>query len=341
MRRRALLAGAGVAVVGTGGWFAFGSAPRAAAPAVPAASASTAAVTRGDVTQRVEVSGTLGFDRPFSVLNQLPAGILTGVAAGVVTRGHTLFAVAGTPAVLLYGNVPAYRDFAPGMTDGADVRQLEANLVALGVARSVTVDGHFSAATAAAIRRWRKRDTGTLRLGEVVFLPGAVRVDQVTVNPGAPVAPGTAILSGTSTTQVVTAQVNADQRYLVHVRDRVRVTLPSGGDPVDGTITRIGRVATTPPENGPPTVPVTVSLRLPSGSGDLDQAPVQVAVTVQVHRDVLMVPVTALLAKLGGGYQVRVAGGGLVDVRPGLYDDSAGTVEVAGALTEGTLVEVP
>jgi hypothetical protein len=57
------------------------------------------------------------------------------------------------------------------------------------------------------------------------------------------------------------------------------------------------------------------------------------------------VPVTALLAKPGGGYQVRVrAGGGgqLVDVRPGLYDDATGEVEVGGAgLTEGMTVEVP
>ena len=54
---------------------------------------------------------------------------------------------------------------------------------------------------------------------------------------------------------------------------------------------------------------------------------------------------TALLAKVGGGYQVRAmsaTGARLVDVEPGLYDDTAGTVEVGSAgLTEGLIVEVP
>jgi hypothetical protein len=55
--------------------------------------------------------------------------------------------------------------------------------------------------------------------------------------------------------------------------------------------------------------------------------------------------VTALLARPGGGYQVAVldAGGRHLDpVQPGLFDDSAGTVEVSGAgLSEGLRVEVP
>jgi hypothetical protein len=70
-----------------------------------------------------------------------------------------------------------------------------------------------------------------------------------------------------------------------------------------------------------------------------------VSITVEVHRGVLLVPVTALLAKPGGGYQVRTFTGDvgqLLDVRPGLYDDATGEVEVSGAgLAEGMTVEVP
>ena len=69
------------------------------------------------------------------------------------------------------------------------------------------------------------------------------------------------------------------------------------------------------------------------------------AITTAQRDGVLMVPVTALLAKVGGGYQVRVMSPGqaqLVDVEPGLYDDTAGTVEVSGGgLAEGLAVEVP
>ncbi len=54
-----------------------------------------------------------------------------------------------------------------------------------------------------------------------------------------------------------------------------------------------------------------------------------------------MIPVTALLARPGGGYQVRLAAGRYVQVQPALFDGSAGTVEVTGNLTVGQRVEVP
>jgi peptidoglycan hydrolase-like protein with peptidoglycan-binding domain len=357
-RVRTVVAGAGVVAVGVAGWLAVNSSSQPAAPATPTVSTTTAPVTRGDVSDRVEIAGSLGYDGVFQVRDQLPGGILTSVATpgSVISRGGVLFAVSGTAARLLYGGLPAYREFGSGMTDGADVRELEQNLTALGF-RPGTVDSHFTAATGSAIRHWQQAQrlpaaqrTGRLRLGEVVFLAGSIRVGQNAAGAGDPIGPGAAVLSGTSTTQVATAPVNADQRYLVHEGDRVRVTLPSG-QAVAGSILRIGRVATNPQGgNGPPTIPVTISLRLPRDASDpdqddLDEAPVQVSITVEVHKGVLQVPVTALLAKVGGGYQVRVLTGGvsqLIDVTPGLYDDASGTVEVSGAgLSEGMTVEVP
>lgn len=336
-------------------------------PPATQVSTTTAPVTRGDVVRRVTVAGTMGYDGQYQVVNQLPAGVLTALAAPgtVAQRGDRLFAVAGTAVVLCYGTVPAYREFASGMSDGADVQELEENLVALGAdpQHAIRVDNHFTATTAAAIRRWQatigvpaaERDS-TLPLGRVVFLPGPLRVAEVATDaggqaaggqlaPGALVAPGTPVLSATSATQVVTAQVGTDQEYLVHVGDAVRVQLPAG-EPVAGQVTRISRVATGSGD-GPgntPTVPVTIALPLPPTAGPLDQAPVQVQITVDQHRGVLMVPVGALLAA-PDGYQVRVVAGAtrqLVSVQPGLYDDAAGTVEVTGAgLAEGMTVEVP
>ncbi len=357
-KARTFGAGAGVVAIGAATWLAVNSSGQPAAPAAPAVSTTTAPVTRGDASNRVEIAGSLGYDGTYQVRNQLPPGILTAVAGpgAVVSRGGQLFAVSDTSARLLYGAEPAYRDFTAGMADGPDVRELEQNLTALGY-RPGTVDNHFSAATATAVRRWQAarglpvaQRTGRLRLGEVVVLPSAVRVGQDTAGPGDSVGPGAPVLSGTSTTQVVTAPINADQRYLVHVGDQVQVTLPTGA-PVPGTILRIGRVATTPEGgngpggNNPATVPVTISLSLPPDVGDLDQAPARVSITVEVHHGVLLVPVTALLARPGGGYQVRMLTGGiaqLVDVRPGLYDDASGEVEVSGAgLAEGIAVEVP
>jgi peptidoglycan hydrolase-like protein with peptidoglycan-binding domain len=369
-----VLAVGGAAVV----WYRA-SAPRPTVTAsAPAVSTTTAQVTRGDVTQRVAISGTLGYAGTYSVVNQRPQGILTWVPdpGTAVVRGADLYAVAGTSVVLLYGTTPAYRDFADGMSDGQDVRELKENLVALGMDpnHTITVDDHFSPATTAAIRRWQAarglpiaQRTGTIPLGQVVFLPDAVRIDHVTATVGATLGPSAPILTGTSTTHVVTAALSTDRQSLLHANDQVMVTLPRVA-PITGTVTSIGRVASagtggsasgsgsgsSPGGNhssgsgtssGPATVPVTIALQLPAASGDLDQAPVQVSVTTAQHRGVLMVPVTALLAKVGGGYQVRVVQPGnthLVDVQPGLYDDTAGTVEVAGTgLDEGTPVEIP
>jgi peptidoglycan hydrolase-like protein with peptidoglycan-binding domain len=337
--------------------------PRAATPA-PHLSTGTAPVTRGTVTERVQIPGTLTFDGAYTVVHQGDPGVLTAAPAPGTTirRGEPLYAVANQPVRLLYGAVPAYRDFAIGMSGGPDVAQLERNLAALGQDPG-RVDSRFTAATATAIRRWQaswglpaRQRTGRLPHGWILFLPGAVRVGQVQAVTGRTVGPDAPVLSATSTTHVVTARLTADRQRLVRVDDQVQVFL-TGAAPLAGRVSGIGRVATVPSipdgrgdaQPAAATVPVTVSVTLPAGSPDLDQAPVQVAITARRHSGVLMVPVAALLARPGGGYQVRLAtslatsldSGRYVEVKPGLFDADAGTVEVSGALTEGDLVEVP
>jgi peptidoglycan hydrolase-like protein with peptidoglycan-binding domain len=336
-------------------WFAVAARPGAVDSATVRVRTGSAAVTQGTVTERVQVGGTLSFDGSYPVGHQGAPGVLTAVAevGSTVSRGGGLYAVANQPVRLLYGGTPAYRDFAAGMPNGPDVRQLEENLVALGLdpSHQVTVDERFTAGTAAAIRRWQaawglpvSRRTGTLSQGQVVFAAGALRVSQVQAIAGTEVGPNAPVLSATSTHRVVIAQVTTDRQRSVHVGDQVIVSL-TGMAPLPGTVTRIGRVATAAPSSGsgssPAMLPVTIGVTLPAGAGDLDQAPVQVAITTQTHKDVLMVPATALLARAGGGYQVRLDSGRDVQVEPGLFDTTAGTVEVTGNLTVGELVQVP
>ena len=69
----------------------------------------------------------------------------------------------------------------------------------------------------------------------------------------------------------------------------------------------------------------------------------QVQITQQQDKDVLAVPVTALLALPGGGYAVRLSGPArrLIEVTTGLFDDATGLVEVTGrGLAAGLTVEV-
>ena len=53
-------------------------------------------------------------------------------------------------AWVLYGTIPMYRDLGPGVADGADVRQLERNLKALGYDPG-TVDDDWTSATTDAV----------------------------------------------------------------------------------------------------------------------------------------------------------------------------------------------
>ena len=123
------------------------------------------------------------------------------------------------------------------------------------------------------------------------------------------------------------------------------VTLPDGTT-TPGVVSSVGTVATTSGSGGSPvtTIPVQVTLTHPRAAGTLDQAPVTVNITTATARDALAVPVTALLAQAAGGYAVEVVGPGSarrwVPVRPGIFDDAAGLVQVTGALAPGQRVVV-
>jgi Putative peptidoglycan binding domain len=393
--RAGLLAGMLVLVLVAGGGWAVARGGllgrSAAATATVEVPTGTAAVTRTDVVERQQVAGTLGYGDSFTMVGQSAGGsagasgssgaggqpqggILTRVPAvgAVVGHGQALYEVDGHPVPLWYGTRPAWRAFQLGMTDGPDVRQLEANLVALGFDpdRAITVDRHYSRATAAAVKRWQQASgrarTGVVALGQVVFWPGPIRVATVTATVGAPLPAGTAILTATSTRPVVKVALDPAMQQLVRRGDRVLVTLPDGAT-TPGTVTTVGRVAVQPGSGngqggqeqsgqdqgqggngsgaGQATVPVTVGLADPRTAANLDQAPVQVAITTQSDKGVLAVPISALLAQPGGGYAVELVEGAThrrIVVRTGLFDDTAGLVEVAGAgLAEGARVEVP
>jgi hypothetical protein len=322
-----------------------------------AAATSLATVSRRSLAAQTQVNGTLGYAGTYTVTCQTRGTVTALPSVGqVIKQGQVLYRVDGRPVILLYGSTPAYRALAEGAAasdvTGADVRQLNAALVALGYASSADLDptsDEFGWATKAAVENLQQAlgvtETGALALGDVVFEPTALRVTGVNATLGAPA--GGAVLTATSTARQVSIALDADLQSTVKVGDAVTITLPDGRT-TPGRVSSVGSVASKAQgdSNSSPTIAVTVALSDPRATGSLDQASVQVAITTDTARNALVVPVTALLALAGGGYAVEVVGADgihrLVPVSLGLFDDAQGMVQVSGTgLAAGQRVVVP
>jgi peptidoglycan hydrolase-like protein with peptidoglycan-binding domain len=317
------------------------------------APAGLATVSRGTLSSQVQVNATLGYAGSYSVQNQA-SGVFTSLpAAGrVIRRGQVLYRVSNAPVVLLYGSLPFYRSLSEGMS-GPDVRELNANLVALGYANKADIAAlgwdYFGWETGYALEQYQQRlgvdQTGTLAPGQALFLPAAVRVTSVNAQLGGAAGPGSPVLQGTSTARQVTVALNAAEQAYVKADDRVTITLPDNRT-TPGVVSSVGTVATTPSGSTTPVITVGITPTDPAATGSLDQAPVEVSITTAAVSDVLVVPVDALLATTSGRYAVETAGTGdtrrLVPVSLGLFDDAAGTVQVSGpGLAAGQEIVVP
>lgn len=334
----------------------LGTRPTAAASTARKPGTALATVTRRTLTERTSMDGTLGYAGSYEVVNQA-RGVVTWLppVGRIVRRGEVLYRVSGRPVILLYGSSPAYRSLSAGSSasdvSGPDVRQLNANLVALGHTKRYGLDADsddFGWRTKYAVRRLQDAldvdDTGKLELGDVVFLPGAIRVTSVTATLGAPA--GGTILKASATTRQVTVELETTQQTRLSAGDPVTIGLPTGKS-TPGKVTSVGKVASTPAnDQDRPKIQVLITPTRPADAGSLDQAPVDVSVVTNEVRDALVVPVEALLALASGGYAVEVVSSGgrhrLVGVTLGLFDDEAGVVQVTGTeLSAGQRVVVP
>jgi hypothetical protein len=339
-----LAAGAGTA------WALRSSSGGSQAPGAGAPAPATQAVVREDLSSTTPVTATLGYAESYLVRGQ-GGGALTWLpSAGQVTgQGQVLYRVDnGSPVVLLYGPVPAWRTLDEGLT-GADVTQLNHDLVALGYANRSDIStlgwDYFSWETAYGVQQMESAlgvssPPGSLPLGSVVFEPTAIRVTNVLGSlGGAAFGP---VLAATSDRHVVTVPLSTAQDTEVAAGDAVTVTLPDGTS-TPGKISAVGTVASGPAGNA--TIQVTVTLTNPSAAGILDQAPVTVYITTASVTGALAVPVASLLAQSSGDYAVEVAGAGgarrLVPVTVGIFDDNSGLVQVTGSLLPGQRVVVP
>lgn len=257
-----------------------------------------------------------------------------------VERGKPLYAVDGLPVLLFYGKTPAFRDFG-GTITGNDVRQLEENLDALGFDPGA-VDTTFTSSTEAAIKAWQDSldlsQDGVIRLGRVVFASGPLTVAEHLKTAGAQVHDGEDILATESSERVV--NVTLEDADDLAAGDEVSIV--DGSKRVPAKVTSID----TPTSGGMDGESSTTATIAPNDANALasleDGEDVDVELVEDERRNVLVVPVTALLARRSGGYAVEVKRGSgteIVRVEPGLYADDL--VEISGDVREGDEVVVP
>lgn len=158
-----------------------------------------------------EARDLASFEEWAGVLEPGPSAEVTASVRGTITEttepgqlvefGQVVANIDGNPVVALYGSVPQFRALDVDAESGADIEQLEANLVALGYDpnNTVAVDGIFNESTGLMVERW-ETDLGLttpdqiVDSGQVVFISGPSEV--VSRTPvGSQVSPGQSLLS--------------------------------------------------------------------------------------------------------------------------------------------------
>lgn len=366
MTRRVWLATlvAAVTVIGGTAWAVADRGPEGAKK--PTAARPTVTVERGTIRQEQRLTGRVGNSVPRTITGS-GDGIITWLPSpgDTVARGEQLYRVDDQPVAVFHGGLPLYRELAPpqappkpsdkkaqddsGDTDepddggdqpqagplrGNDVDLVATNLAALGYYNGPTDGAVYSGALVAAVQRWQADHdglhTGVLGPDTVVVSRGTLRIAAVTATVGSPAAAD--VLTVTSTRSVVTLDV--PQGVEVAVGRRVEVTL-ADGTTVRTRVTAVGSPVQDPQSGAPAAVPITVRADKKADLGPA--APVTGVLVIAARRDVLHVPVGALLALAGGGYALERPGGKLVPVTLGLVAD--GDVEVTG-IEQGAKVVV-
>ncbi|MDW3175951.1 MAG: peptidoglycan-binding domain-containing protein [Acidimicrobiia bacterium] len=309
----------------------------------------TVEVTRRDLTEEVELNGTLSYGEPFALPIDAD-GIVTDPPSqdDVIEPGSTLIHVDNRPIVLAHGSVPLYRELRRvgrfevddagdklSLQEGDDVEQLQRFLLEEGFDDEgrLEVDGVFGITTERAVKDWQRSierpATGRVDRSQLVFVDGSVRVesappiggrfDQITVGAVRP---------------IVQLDVSARQRAFFAIG--APVSIESDAGVATGTVTVAKRSAGA---DGSTRYAVEVEFDDESAGRGIESA--TVTSTRVLANDVTTLPVRALVALAEGGWAVQVEGPTglqLTGVELGQVVD--GIAEIVG-LDEGTVVVIP
>ncbi|MGW8974164.1 peptidoglycan-binding protein [Streptomyces platensis] len=314
---------------------------------------TTTEITRTDLVQSKTVDGQLDYAQRRVVKSPVEGTVTKAAESGkTVSLGQRLYERDARPVTLLYGATPMFRTMKAGAR-GPDVLQLERNLRDLGFGAGLYVDVRFDEATKAAVKQWQKSldvtSNGEVGQGDVVFQRGPVRVVSADAALADSVGPDSKVLTVASTRPVVRAELDAADGALAAKGTKVEIALPSGG-------TQRGKVSgVVAPEDsdsaeggaagsgGSSGDALHVEITLDDGTklqGKDRQGTLSVKFVSESRKNVLTVPVEAVVALREGGYGLELVQGGktrMVPVETGLTAD--GRIEVSGAgLAEGMKV---
>ncbi|MCP3818245.1 peptidoglycan-binding protein [Streptomyces sp. A3M-1-3] len=367
--RTSLIATAVVVVTTTGVAAAtgvLGGDSDTSASAAPSGPPKTAKVESTSLTRTETVNGNLGYGDATAVQAHTQGGeSAQSKGSGLITwlpgegdtikRGGTVYNLDDQKVPLLYGSTPLYRTVESG-SEGKDVKLLEENLSALGYT-GFTVDDEYTDGTADAVKAWQedlgREETGTVAPGDAVVATGERRVADVKATSGS--SPTGDILTWTGTERIVTVDLEVKFEDLVDDGTKATIKLPDGTT-VDATVKDIGTAATAAPAEGntsgsgsssggseDATLPVELELKDHKKLGRYQAAPVDITFEAETRKDVLAVPINALVALREGGYALETFGTKGIEYVPvelGMF--AGGMVEVSGkGVTEGLVVGVP
>jgi hypothetical protein len=217
-----------------------------------------ATVRRRNLVETDTEAGTLSYSDPQTVYNRLSGTItwLPGVGQ-LIKPGGALYDVNGEPVILMNGSTPAYRTLSASDDSGSDVLQLNRNLVEMGFnADGITVDDVWQPGTTLGVELLQESlgeaETGSLPLGQIVFLPGVQLVSAVDGTVGA-----TGGGSGSGTAAVTAVTAGAPEFVSLTVGDRRPTSKTAGARTTSATTASVTSATTPAPDTPAPRTPGT------------------------------------------------------------------------------------
>ncbi|MFE6967129.1 peptidoglycan-binding protein [Agromyces sp. NPDC057679] len=189
----------------------------------------------GEVGSSINLNAVSKWDASPAGTNQA-SGTVTAVKVepgAEVKAGTVLYEVNLRPVVAAEGATPAFRSLSRE-SEGADVRQLQAFLAALGFYAGEQ-DGEFGWETEDAVRDWQDslglEDDGVVQAGDILFitkLPSRVALDTEKVYRGASLDGGEEVLSGLNPEPTFTIPVTAEQAAAIVADTEVVISTDTG-----------------------------------------------------------------------------------------------------------------